>query len=142
MESAQLGIVLDSSILIAGERRGHSVREILEYVANKCGDTEFGISVVTISELVHGAYRAQTPVQQKRRLEFVRRLALDVPVYPMTIDIARLAGRIQGEQKARGVQFTFEDLVIGATALSLGYGVMTLNARDFQRIPGLKIVQP
>jgi predicted nucleic acid-binding protein len=31
--------------------------------------------------------------------------------------------------------------MIGATALSLGYTVLTGNLRDFQRIPGLSVVQ-
>jgi predicted nucleic acid-binding protein len=83
------------------------------------------LSVVTIAELVHGAYRTKTPAQQQRRLEF----------------IARLAGRIEGQQEAIGVQFAFEDLLIGATALHLGYEVATLNLRDFQRIPGLSVIQ-
>jgi predicted nucleic acid-binding protein len=40
-----------------------------------------------------------------------------------------------------GIQFASEDLLIGATALQLGYEVATLNLRDFQRIPGLSVVQ-
>ena len=39
------------------------------------------------------------------------------------------------------VQFVFDDLLIGATALHLGYEVATLNLRDFQRIPGLSVIQ-
>lgn len=54
---------------------------------------------------------------------------------------ARLAGRIEGQQEAMGIQFAFEDLLIGATALYLGYEVATLNLRDFQRIPGLSVIQ-
>jgi len=38
-------------------------------------------------------------------------------------------------------QFAFEDLLIGATALHLGYEVATLNLRDFRRIPGLSVIQ-
>jgi predicted nucleic acid-binding protein len=49
-------------------------------------------------------------------------------------------GRIEGQQEAQGVQSAFEDLVIGVTALHLGYAVMTLNARHFQSIPGLSVV--
>ena len=136
-----MGIVLDSSVIIATERRGHTVREILEQVKAAQGDIEIGVSVVTIAELVHGAYRTKTQVQQQRRLEFIERLSRDVPVHPVTIDIARLAGRIEGQQEAIGVQFAFEDLLIGATALHLGYEVATLNLRDFQRIPGLSVIQ-
>ena len=55
-----MGIVLDSSVIIAAERRGRTVREILEQVQAARGDVEIGLSVVTIAELVHGAYRTKT----------------------------------------------------------------------------------
>jgi tRNA(fMet)-specific endonuclease VapC len=135
-----VGIILDSSVIVTAERRGHSVRQILEQVLASQGETEVGLSVVTVAELVHGAYRAKTQAQKERRLEFIERLCWDVPVHPVTLDIARLVGRIEGEQEAQGIQFAFEDLVIGATALHLGYAVMTLNTRHFQRIPGLSVV--
>jgi predicted nucleic acid-binding protein len=65
----------------------------------------------------------------------------DFAVYPYTKETALLAGKIDGEQQARGVVLPFVDLLIGATALSLGYSVLTSNLRDFQRIPGLSVVQ-
>ena len=34
-----------------------------------------------------------------------------------------------------------EDLLIGATALHLGYAVATLNVRDFSKIPGLSVTE-
>jgi predicted nucleic acid-binding protein len=52
-----------------------------------------------------------------------------------------LAGKLDGEQQSKGVVIPFGDLLIGATALSLGYSVLTINFRDFHRIPGLSIVQ-
>jgi predicted nucleic acid-binding protein len=140
VEPASVGIILDSSVIISAERRGHSVRQILEQVLSSQGETEIGLSVVTVAELVHGAYRAKTQAQQERRLEFIDRLCQDVPVHPLTLDIARLVGRIEGQQEAKGIQFAFEDLVIGATALHLSYAVMTLNARHFHRIPNLSVV--
>jgi predicted nucleic acid-binding protein len=60
-------------------------------------------------------------------------------VHPVTLDIARLAGRIEGQQEAKGIRVAFEDLLIGATALHLGYAVATLNLRHFQNIPGLSV---
>jgi predicted nucleic acid-binding protein len=68
-----VGIVLDSSVIIAAERRGHTVREILEQVKAVQSEIEIGVSVVTIAELVHGAYRTKTQAQQQRRLEFIDR---------------------------------------------------------------------
>jgi hypothetical protein len=58
------------------------------------------------------------------------------------VEIAELAGRIEGEQAAAGVSIAFEDLLIGVTALYLGYAVATLNVRHFQNIPGLQVLQP
>lgn len=55
-----MGVILDSSVIIAAERRGHTVRQILEQVRAVQGEIEIGLSVVTIAELIHGAYRAQT----------------------------------------------------------------------------------
>jgi tRNA(fMet)-specific endonuclease VapC len=141
MEPAHVGIILDSSVIIAAERRGQSVSQILEQVYRSQGEVEAGLSVVTVAELVHGACRAKTPEQQLRRLAFVDRLCLDVPVHPVTLNIARLAGRIEGQQEAKGIRISFEDLLIGATALDLNYSVATFNVRHFGQIPALSIAQ-
>ena len=55
-----MGIVLDSSVLIAGERRRESVRDILERVKEGFAETEAALSAVTVVELTHGVYRAKT----------------------------------------------------------------------------------
>jgi predicted nucleic acid-binding protein len=62
-------------------------------------------------------------------------------VYPVTIEIARKVGRIEGEQAAQGIVIAFEDLAIGVTALHFGFDVATLNVRHFQRVPGLNVVR-
>jgi predicted nucleic acid-binding protein len=135
------GVILDSSVIIAAERKEQTVRQILEQVRASQGEIEIGVSVVTVAELVHGAYRAKTRARQEQRLEFIERLSSDVPVHPVSLDIARLAGRIEGQEEAKGIQLAFEDLLIGATALHLDYAVATLNLRDFQRVPGLSVLQ-
>jgi predicted nucleic acid-binding protein len=80
------------------------------------------------------------PEQQQRHLAFVDRLCWDVPVYPVNLAIARLAGRIQGQQKAKGISLPFADLLIGATALHLNYAVETIDARHFKQIPNLAVL--
>jgi tRNA(fMet)-specific endonuclease VapC len=62
-------------------------------------------------------------------------------VYPVTLEVAQLAGKIEGELASHGVSIAFEDLLIGTTALYLGYAVVTLNVRHFRLIPGLPVVQ-
>ena len=135
-----MGLILDSSVVIAGERGGHTVREILEQLQAAHGEIEMGLSVVTIVELVHGIQRALDEQRRVRRQAFVDELIWDVPVHPVTIEIARRAGRIEGERAAQGVAIAFEDLLIAATALHLGFAVATSNVRHFQVIPGLAVV--
>jgi tRNA(fMet)-specific endonuclease VapC len=140
MATTGVGIIVDSSVIVAAERRGHTVLQILEQIQAARGEVEIAISVVTAAELVHGAYRADTPERQKRRLAFIERLCLDVPVYEVSLAIAQLAGRVRAEQQQVGIEIAFADLLIGATALHLGYAVATSNERHFRRIPGLSVV--
>lgn len=135
-----MGVILDSSILIAGERRRNNVWEVLEHVEAACGKTTAALSAVTAVELTHGMFRAKIDVDRKRREVFVEELFQAVAVYPLTLEVARLAGRIHGEQMGQGVSIDFADLIIGATALHLGFDVVTLNVRHFQMIPGLKVL--
>jgi predicted nucleic acid-binding protein len=135
-----LGLILDSSILIAGERRGETVKDILQRVRVSHGNIESALSVISIIELTHGIYRAQTKATQGIRRAFVDELVRDMIVHPVSLGIAQLAGRIEGEQAARGISIAVEDLIIGATALHVGFDVVTFNARHFQRIPGLNVV--
>jgi predicted nucleic acid-binding protein len=135
-----VGLILDSSILIAAERRGHTVLQILEQILADCGQVDIGLSVVSVAELVHGAYRAKVDADRRVRLAFVERLCSDVPVHPVTIETARMVGQIEGEQGGKGIAIPFEDLVIGVTALQLGFDVATANIRPFQLIPNLKVV--
>ena len=135
-----MGIVLDSSVLIAGERRGESVRQILTRVQAAHGEVDSALSVVTIVEVTHGIYRAKSDADRERRKAFSEELRRDMVVHPVTVEIAELAGRIEGEQAARGVSIAFEDLLIGATALHMDYAVATTNVRHFQQIPGLSVI--
>ena len=134
-------MILDSSVLVAGERRRESVREILKEVQAAHGEVDCALSVVTIVEVTHGIYRAKTDADRERRRAFTEELRRDLVVFPVTVEIAELAGRIEGEQAAHGISITFEDLLIGATALHLGYAVATLNVRHFQTIPGLSVIK-
>ena len=136
-----MGVILDSSVRVAGEKRRDSVWEILERVEAVCGKTAAALSAVTAVELTHGIYRAKTDADRKRRETFVEELFQAVAVQPLTLEVARLAGRIHGEQMGQGISIDFPDLLIGATALHLGYDVVTLNVRHFQMIPNLSVVQ-
>lgn len=134
-------MILDSSVLIAAERKSHTVALLLKQVFGAVGDQEAALSAIALVGLVHGIHRADTPQRRQRREAFIQELLGDVPVYPFTQQIAFVAGRIDGERQSQGVKIPFPDLLIGATALHLGYAVVTANPRHFQMIPGLEVKQ-
>jgi len=136
-----MGLILDSSVAIAAERRGDNVTQLLKKIAATAGNQEAVLSSVGLTELVHGIYRAQTPQARARRESFIHELLDDVEVYPYTKDTAFLAGKIDGEQQEQGITIPFSDLLIGATALLHGYSVLTVNVRHFRLIPGLAVLQ-
>ena len=113
---------------------------MLEDVGHRAGEQEVALSVVTVLELAHGVARADTVERRSKRQRFLDELLRAVPVQPVTVPIALLAGRIDGEQQSKGTRIALADLLIGASALELGYAVGTANARHFQLIPGVNVV--
>jgi len=136
-----MGLILDSSVVIAAERRGETVEQLIARILRATGDQDAALSAVGLTELVHGLHRASTPEVRLRRESFLNELLADLAVYPYTKETALLAGRLDAEQQSRGVVIPFADLLIGATALVLSYSVLTVNDRHFGRIPGLTVVK-
>ncbi len=135
-----MGLILDTGILIARERKGGAIEDILSEVLAVCGEVDVAISAVTVVELTHGIYRARSEEERERRRIFCENAFRNLIVHPFTLEIGQLAGKIEGEQAALGINIAFEDLVIGATALHLGYDVATFNVKHFALIPDLKLV--
>jgi tRNA(fMet)-specific endonuclease VapC len=140
MASTIAGLVLDSSVLIAAERRKLTAVEAIENVLRIIGEIPVAMSSLTVAEVGHGIYRANTPEIRERRRAFLDDLKATVPIYPVTAATAEIIARIGAEQAAKGIHIPLPDLIIGACALELGYVLGTGNVRDFSRIPGLKLV--
>jgi tRNA(fMet)-specific endonuclease VapC len=132
--------MLDSTAAVAAERQGKNGRQLLENVTLETGDEGIAVSVVTVLELAHGITRADTTERRERRQRFLDQLLTGVPIQPVTVPIALRAGQIDGQSQTRGVRIPLSDLLIGASALELGYGVGTANVRHFQLIPGLNVI--
>ncbi|MGA2038261.1 MAG: PIN domain-containing protein [Bryobacteraceae bacterium] len=133
--------MLDSTAAVAAERQGKNARQLLEAVALETGDEGIAVSVLTVLELAHGITRADTPERRERRQRFLDDLLTGVPIQPITVPIALRAGQIDGQSQAKGVSIPLSDLLIGASALELGYSVGTANVRHFRLIPGLNVIQ-
>ena len=70
-----------------------------------------------------------------------RRCSRSYPIHQVTVSLALRVGQIDGESQAKGIRLPLSDLLIGVTALELGYSVATGNLRHFQMIPGLSVVR-
>ena len=142
MESTVLGLVLDSSVLIAAERAKLTTPKLMRNLRASAGvgDAPFVISALTVAELAHGIYRANTPERGQQRRQFLDEIKAHIPIHPITGATAEIIARIGGEQAAQGNTIPFADLIIGACALELGYSIGTENHRDFSRIPGLNMI--
>src|SRR5215469_14724026 len=101
MESAVLGVILDSSLVIEAERQQLNVAHFLKQIAQTVGEQEAALSSITVAELVHGIYGADTEERRARRRAFLDDLKAAVPVYPITDNTAELVGRLSGESAER-----------------------------------------
>ena len=131
-----MGTLIDSSILIAGER------EDLDLAAAMAAHAEepVGIAAITASELLHGVQRAATTAQRRRREAFVERLLAALPVLPFDPVTARVHASLWARLAAKGTNVGAHDLLIGATAIAAGYRVATRDRRSFGKIPDLEVV--
>jgi predicted nucleic acid-binding protein len=141
MEPTIPGLVLDSSVLVAAERKKLTTPDVIRKVREAAGDVTIVICSLTVAEPAHGIYRADTPERGRMRRQFLDEMKAHVPVHPVTESTAEIIGRIGAEQAAKGINLPLADLIIGACAPELGYAVGTCNIRDFSRIPGLSITQ-
>ena len=140
MESALLGLVLDSSTVIRAERSKQSVPDLIEAILQVHGRLDLSLSPVTVAELVHGIDRAKTPEAARRRRAYIEELVNLIPVHPATKQTAWLIGQIEGQETAKGNVLPFNDLLIAAAAIEQSYAVLSGNLRHFQKIPGLRVV--
>jgi len=138
MESALLGLVLDSSVLVAAERKNLTTTEVIRSIRGAIADLPIAICSLTIAELGHGIYRASKPGKAQQRRQFLDELKAHVPVHSITATTAEIIARIGGEQAAKGVNLPLSDLIIGACAVELGYAIATHNARDLAEFPAWK----
>lgn len=131
-----MGTLIDSSVLIAAER------DTLDLTAATVGpeDEPVGIAAITASELLDGVHRAATASQRQRREAFVERLLAALPVLPFDLVTARIHASLWASLAAKGTNVGAHDLLIGATAIAVGYRVATRDRRSFRRIPGLEVV--
>jgi predicted nucleic acid-binding protein len=122
-----VGLILDSSVLIDAERRKEPVSSVLARIASAAQTQRIMMSAVSVIELEHGFWRAQTPEQSRRRRIYLDEVLAAITAQPFTKEIAQLAAKTDAEGRRAGRVIPFADLQIGVTALYLNYAIVTLN---------------
>jgi tRNA(fMet)-specific endonuclease VapC len=129
-----MGILIDSSVFIAYERGALNLGRLLGLE-----DEPVAISAVTVSELLHGVYRAEDTRRRERRQRFVEGILSRFPVVGFGLETARVHARLWADLASRGEIIGAHDLLIAATAIAIGFDLVTADARSFRRIPGLRV---
>jgi predicted nucleic acid-binding protein len=94
------------------------------------------ISVISYGELL---YRAQESSRPNDNLARVRRLGEILPVIDVSPAIIEAFGSLKARIETDGCRLDDFDLVIAATAITLGYRLVTNNEKRFARIDGFEI---
>ena len=130
--SRGISCLLDTDIVIDFLRR----RDYAHLLLEKWG----GEGLLAISTLTHlEVYQGMKSGEEKATdlfLDGLTSVAVDVP-------IARMAGKILGELRSRGVTISIGDAIIGATALYLGVPLLTNNTEHYpfkslRVVPGME----
>ena len=131
-----MAVLVDTCTLIDGERD----RGVWQRIERVCGAQPWSVSVITASELLFGAERAD---QRRRasRLAYIERVLSQLNPIPITTDIARTHARLWADLAQAGALIAAHDLWIAATAITLGLQLVTSDA-DFDRVPGLEVISP
>lgn len=113
------------------KRRPGEVIEVFNQNASR-----MAISVITLSELLHGAEKSSQPEKNLRVVEdFCSRLE----VLDYTAKAAQHYGLIRSGLEKVGQPIGVNDLHIAAHARSEGLVLVTNNEREFKKVPALLI---
>lgn len=124
--------MIDTDILIYSLKGDPNVVEHLRRTAAE----PKALSIISYGELFYGARKS---IRQEENLAQVHRVGELFQVVEVSRVIVETFASLKARLEAEGQRLEDFDLLIAATALVLGYRLITNNERDFSRIPGLEI---
>ena len=104
---------------------------------NSASRGELAIPTIVVYELEYGTLRSKFPTRRRRELEEGLKQIRHVP---FDTDAAMAAARIRVELEKHGSIIAPLDMLIAGTAFSRGAALVTNNAAEFSRVPGLRVV--
>lgn len=96
------------------------------------------VSSIVVHELYFGALKSSRRRENLAKLELF--LASGISVLSFESEDARAAGEIRALLTAKGTPIGPYDVLIAGQALRHGATLVTANARELRRVPGLKVV--
>ena len=129
--------MLDADVIIRGER---GTLDLAAWMSQHESEG-FEVAAITVAELWHGVERA-TGEHRAKRERYIREILEELPMIPYTETTALEHARIWASLESSGQMIGDYDLIVAATALERGSAVATFNKRHFQRVPGLKVIEP
>lgn len=97
---------------------------------------QLAISAVTLMELVYGAEKS---AQSERNLRDIEGFSARLEVLPYDNSAAVHTGQIRAELASAGMPIGPYDQMIAGHARSLGLILVSNNAREFERVSGLRL---
>lgn len=97
---------------------------------------EVGISSITHSELLYGAYKSQSP---KRNLAALEQFLIPLEIMSYSSEVSFYYGKVRTALEKRGQPIGPLDTMIAAHALSLNLTLITNNTREFSRVENLHL---
>ena len=127
-------LLLDTNICIyiIKQQPASVLKHFLEY---QIGD--IGISSITLSELQYGVAKSQHQDKNSKALE---QFITPLEVVPFDDAAAQAYGSIRATLEKAGTPIGSMDMLIAAHAVALGIPLVTNNTREFERVPGLEVV--
>ena len=130
-----MGVIFDTSVLVSVERGSLALEKLVMGRENEL----FGLSVVTVSELLHGVHQADSEKRRLVRSAFVEKIIQTFPLHPFDLSAARMYAKIWANLARKGIAIGAHDLMIASTALALGFSVVTADMRDYGKIKEVTI---
>jgi tRNA(fMet)-specific endonuclease VapC len=125
--------LLDTNICIYIAK--HKPPEVLARF-ERLAEGEVAMSLITFGELRYGANRSANAI---KALETIETLAAAIPVVNLDLVVATHYGEIRARLAAAGTPIGNNDLWIAAHARSADLILVTNNAAEFRRVPGLRV---
>ena len=94
------------------------------------------VPAMTLQELYIGVGASELPAEERRKIESVIETR---PIIPTSEEIARKAGKIDGQLRKDGRPINIGDASIGVTGIVLDQPVVTGDSDHFGRIPDLDV---